>query len=46
MVATGKMKVHFGAGNASSEDYYYIQIGTATASALGRGQSVRAFRNR
>ncbi len=43
MVATGKMKVHFGAGNASSEDYYYIQIGTATASALGVGnQSARS----
>ena len=43
MVSTGKMKVHFGAGNASSEDYYYIQIGTATASALGVGnQSARS----
>jgi flagellin len=39
--ATGKMKIHFGAGNDCSEDYYYIQIGTATASALGVGnQSV------
>ncbi|NCD25058.1 MAG: flagellin [Deltaproteobacteria bacterium] len=35
--ATGKLKVHFGTGNASSEDYYYIQIGNATASALGVG---------
>ena len=34
---SGKMKVHFGAGNLSAEDYYYIQIGTATASALGVG---------
>lgn len=35
--ATGKLKVHFGAGNSSAEDYYYIQIGAATASALGVG---------
>jgi len=35
--ATGKLKVHFGTGNLSAEDYYYIQIGTSTASALGVG---------
>ncbi|WP_428565863.1 MAG: flagellin [Solidesulfovibrio sp. DCME] len=35
--ATGKLKVHFGAGNNSAEDYYYVQIGTCTASALGFG---------
>ena len=35
--ATGKMKVHFGSANDSAEDYYYIQIGTSTASALGVG---------
>ncbi|GAB1410338.1 flagellin [Desulfovibrionales bacterium] len=35
--ATGRLKVHFGAGNSSAEDYYYIQIGAATASALGVG---------
>ncbi|MDL2210209.1 flagellin [Desulfovibrio sp. OttesenSCG-928-O18] len=35
--STGKMKVHFGTANDSAEDYYYIQIGTATASALGVG---------
>ncbi|EHJ49233.1 flagellin domain protein [Solidesulfovibrio carbinoliphilus subsp. oakridgensis] len=35
--ATGKMKVHFGASNNSAEDYYYVQIGTSTASALGVG---------
>ena len=33
----GKLKVHFGSANDSAEDYYYIQIGTATASALGVG---------
>ena len=35
LASTGKLKVHFGTGNDCAEDYYYIQIGTATASALG-----------
>ncbi|MGE4553624.1 MAG: flagellin [Desulfovibrionaceae bacterium] len=35
--STGKLKVHFGTGNDSAEDYYYIQINKATASALGVG---------
>jgi flagellin len=37
LTATGKMKIHFGTMNDSAEDYYYIQIGTSTASALGVG---------
>ena len=37
LTSTGKMKVHFGSANDSAEDYYYIQIGTSTASALGVG---------
>ncbi|MFP5223532.1 MAG: flagellin [Acidobacteriota bacterium] len=37
LTSTGRMKVHFGAGNLSAEDYYYIQIDNATASALGVG---------
>ena len=37
--ATGQLKVHFGTMNDSDEDYYYIQIGTSTASALGVGNS-------
>ena len=37
IMPTGKMKIHFGTGNDCSEDYYYIQINTATASALGVG---------
>lgn len=37
LVSTGKMKIHFGTANDSAEDYYYIQIGTSTASALGVG---------
>ncbi len=35
--STGKVKVHFGAGNDSAEDYYYVSINTSTASALGVG---------
>lgn len=35
--STGKLKVHFGTGNNSAEDYYYIQIGEATADALSLG---------
>lgn len=35
--STGKMKIHFGTLNDSAEDYYYIQIGNCTASALGVG---------
>ena len=37
MSASGKMKIHFGTGNDSAEDYYYITIGSTTASALGVG---------
>ena len=37
LTSTGKLKVHFGTANDSMEDYYYIQIGNATASALGVG---------
>ncbi len=33
----GKLLVHFGPGNDSASDYYFVQIGTATASALGVG---------
>jgi flagellin len=39
MVSTGKLKIHFGTGNDSSEDYYYITIGCVTASALGLGNA-------
>ena len=37
LVSSGKLKVHFGAGNDSSEDYYYVRIDNSTASALGVG---------
>lgn len=40
----GALKIHFGTGNDSSEDYYYIAIGNSTASALGVGnQSDRSI---
>ncbi len=39
LTSTGKLKVHFGSGNDSAEDYYYITIGECTASALGIGNS-------
>ena len=37
LASTGKLKIHFGTANDSAEDYYYITIGDATASALGVG---------
>lgn len=37
--AKGELKIHFGSSNSSAEDYYYIKIGNATASALGVGNS-------
>ena len=35
--STGKLKVHFGSGNDSAEDYYYIQIEDMTAEGLSLG---------
>ena len=37
--ATGSLKVHFGTSNDSAEDYYYIEIGEATAAAFGLGNA-------
>jgi len=37
--SVGPLKVHFGTGNDSSEDYYYVRIGECTASAFGLGNS-------
>ncbi|WP_353116438.1 flagellin [Nitratidesulfovibrio sp.] len=39
---TGELKIHFGTGNDSNEDYYYIKIGGATASQLGIGNASAA----
>ena len=35
----GSLKVHFGSGNDSAEDYYYIEIGDVTAQGLGLGSA-------
>ena len=42
MKSKGALKVHFGTGNDSAEDYYYITIGCTTASALGLGNNAGA----
>ncbi len=42
LTSTGEVKVHFGSGNDCSEDYYYIKIGIATASALGLGNQAES----
>jgi flagellin len=38
-IAGNQMKIHFGTGNSSAEDYYYIRIDAISASALGVGNS-------
>lgn len=35
LTSTGAMKVHFGTGNDSAEDYYYVDGGDATLEGLG-----------
>lgn len=35
LVASGKMKIHFGSGNDSAEDYYYVEIGDCGTRGLG-----------
>ena len=42
LLSTGPLKIHFGTGNDSSEDYYYIAIQGATASAFGLGHMASA----
>jgi len=39
LTSTGPLKIHFGSGNDSAEDYYYVSINSSTASALGVGNS-------
>lgn len=36
MTPTGAMKIHFGTGNDSAEDYYYVEMGNATIASLFR----------
>lgn len=45
LTSTGKMKIHFGTNNDSAEDYYYIQIGSTTASSLGVGNQATSTSN-
>jgi len=35
--ATGPLKIHFGTGNDSAEDYYYVAIQGSTSSSFGLG---------
>ena len=44
--STGSLKIHFGSGNDSAEDYYYIRIGGCTAAALGVGNQAMVERPR
>ncbi|MGL1861103.1 MAG: flagellin [Pseudodesulfovibrio sp.] len=37
VASTGPLKIHFGTGNDSAEDYYYVAIQGSTASAFGLG---------
>jgi len=40
LMTTSALKVHFGSGNSSAEDYYSIKIGVFYSSALGPGLSL------
>ncbi len=44
--ASGDLKIHFGPGNDCSEDYYYVRIGSSTASALGIGMGANGTAGR
>ncbi len=35
LTSTGAVKIHFGPGNDSAEDYYYVRIGDCTLKGLG-----------
>ena len=39
LVSKGQLLVHFGTANDFAEDYYYIKIGSTTASSLGLGNN-------
>lgn len=43
--STGKLKIHFGTGNDSTDDYYYVKINNSTASALGIGNQAEDGQN-
>lgn len=41
--SAGAMKIHFGTGNDSAEDYYYVKIGECTTKALGLHDPEKIF---
>ncbi|MBG0791148.1 MAG: flagellin [Desulfovibrionaceae bacterium] len=43
--STGPLKIHFGTSNDSAEDYYYVAIQGASASALGLGHAAAVRAN-
>ena len=43
LTSTGALKVHFGSGNDSAEDYYYLDVGDATLHGLGLDAGGRIF---
>ena len=44
LTSTGAMKIHFGTGNDSAEDYYYVEIGDCTLAGLGlRDEATTTF---
>jgi len=40
--STGPLKIHFGTGNDSAEDYYYVAIQGSTSSSFGLGHAAAA----
>lgn len=40
--SSGAMKIHFGSGNDSAEDYYYVEIADCTTSGLGLRRKKKA----
>lgn len=44
--STGAMKIHFGSGNDSDEDYYYMEIGDCTLAGLGLASGVPVLPHR
>lgn len=39
LASEGKMKIHFGSGNDSAEDYYYVEISECTSEAFSIGNN-------
>ena len=43
LTSAGAMKIHFGTGNESAEDYYYVEIGDCTLAGLGLATGAPVF---